>query len=990
MLKEAVGNIRKRFSNLFAEDVDELDIPSEDKPEKVIVEFVQELYDDSITWREKSLESRFADYDDPVDLWKDARKLANGKHWDVWGHRNDPSRQTWMHEITRPVIEQQIGVRKTYLTSNVHDVVLFPNVANLNEIVRQERDNTDWSKFIVEIVGRALVDGTAVGKEILDRSEFTDGLSRSIVCDPESLLPTPYSTSLNATDGCFSGETEFFANGKLVCFSDVVGDSVKVLARDGIWRNANVRSFGVQKLNKIILVPYGLRSNFKLEYTATGNHKWFTTNRGETDSLSVGDRILVSPTSANKDSQEYKDGFVHGVIFGDGSVHYETKNGYRHKIHLYGKKQRYIDLLKSHDGYVFTKDDTSSQYRYDVDEKIVYLNSCFNMKLLPSENMGLDYNAGFLDGWVAMDGSLRTDGRGGNRLSSTNKDAIDWLIKIAPLLGYCITGIMVDPTIETNYGKRTSLVQIVTLTNKPIEYVVKDISDTGRCEEVYCVVEPETHSFTLSGGVVTSNCWYLVDATLQNLHQLKQDFPDFDASGVEDISKDKIDKISMKDDVDSFERTKMVLVLTVNLDDSKMEKVPFDEDEFNRRTALIQEGQQVPVEDRDLHAEYIRRYIDWLENVVLPNVGETEEDVQFAEKISEYTQMIIEEHGQKMIEFPNDKRSKYPYGRRIIIAGDKLIEDKPNPLGYPWRKQYYKLDCEIVPGSFWGRGLPEQMWHINQTLDTFLSRAGDLSLLSIPEKWLHLEDIEELRKRKAEYNNDPLELKAYVGTAPISIQSQVPTSFYEMVNQMLDASEKRLGVNDVLSGQSPGSHASGDLVQILLSQSMNMVTGEMARNLNEFVNSVMETKVYMYRNFYTEERLWIINGRQEILNLAQELEKYPVFQIRVKPNSNFPNQWENDLALLLKMSQPLPDGTILVPPEFIQYIIGQRYPELAPGGKYYQMSKATQIGMQVMAQEQEKQQKNAQALQQAEARMTAKGLDIAMGQQPIGETNGTT
>jgi hypothetical protein len=990
MLKETVQNIRQRVSQMFTTQADEMGIPKESAKADVKVAYVKSLYEDSLKWRKKSLELRFNGYDDPINLWRAARKLANGQHWDVWGHRVDTNTVNWKHEITRPIIEQQLGVRKTYLTSNVHDVVLFPNVANLNEVARQERDNTQWGKFITELNGRALVDGTSVGKEILDKSKYDDGLAKSVICDIESIFPTPYSTSFESTDGCFSAETEFFADGRIVSFGEVVGTSVSVLTKNNEWKSADIRSFGVQKLNRIILTPSGIRSNFAIDYIATGNHRWFTVNRGETDNLSVDDRILITPSIINKESDDYKNGQIHGIIFGDGGIHNKTKRGYRNKIHLYGDKRKYIPLLQSFIGYSSINESPSSQYRYTVSEKIVYLFSDFNMKLLPSDNMSIEYRTGFLDGWIAMDGSLRSDGRGGNRLSTTNQDAVDWLIKIAPLLGYCITGIMIDPTIETNYGKRSSPVKILTLVNKPVEYTVRSISDTGRKEEVFCVVEPETHSFTLSGGIITSNCWYLIEATTQNVHQLLHDVPDFDESKVNAITNKESGETSSRSNVDTFENTKPILVMICNIDDFTKENIPFPQEEFDRRTALIHEGQDVPVEDEDNHEEYIKGYLNWLEQTVIPNMGTEPEDEQFTQQVVEYTQNIIAEHEEKFKLHPTKKRAKYPFGRRIIVAGDELLEDKPNPLKMPWRDTYYKLDCEIVPGSFWGRGLPEQLWHINETLDTFLSRYGDLTILTLPQKWMSMDDVQALKAGKMEYTNDPQEIQAFVKDPPTLIAGgQMLQGFGEMINQMLQAAESRGSQSDVVEGQSPGSHASGDLVQLLLQQSANMITGEMARNLTEVVSSIHETKIEFYRNFYTEDRLWIINGRQEVMNLSEILKQYPKFQVRVKPNSNFPNQAERDLAFILQLvdkQNVSPTGEVYVPPEFVKYLLGQLYPELAPGGKYYQLSEATKVGLQVMAQQKAKQQENEQVLRQAKSRMQSEGLNTILQ----GEKDATT
>jgi ribonucleotide reductase alpha subunit len=261
----------------------------------------------------------------------------------------------------------------------------------------------------------------------------------------------------DARYNCFSGETRFWADGTLVSFEEAVGQSVEVLAKDGAYRPASVRSFGVQKLLRYRLKPPG-RTNFAFEFVATANHRWFTSNRGEVTDLKVGDRVRVTPTpvedlvTSDHDQALYDDGFAHGFVFGDGSPR--------------------------------------------------------DLKGLPPDDLGLSYLAGFLAGWMAADGSIRSSGRGGNRLASQNGLALDWAVERAPLLGFCVSGRSMDPSTETNFGPRSSRLEILTLVPEPMEYTVREVIDEGREEGVYCVTEPVTGGFTLEGGVVTGNCWY--------------------------------------------------------------------------------------------------------------------------------------------------------------------------------------------------------------------------------------------------------------------------------------------------------------------------------------------------------------------------------------------------------------------------------------------------------------------------------------------------
>lgn len=304
----------------------------------------------------------------------------------------------------------------------------------------------------------------------------------------------------DARFNCFSGSTRFWANGTLVSFEDAVGQTVEVLAKDGQWRPAKVQSFGTQRLFRYLLKPPG-RTKFAFDFVSTAEHRWFTSNRGEVTDLRVGDKMLVTPETSIRDQAARDEGFAHGFIFGDGSKEFLKKDTYRTR--LCGEKAQHGARLKQ--ASIFHNDSKPPSFKGDP---LLFFKSSRNLKELPSDDVGFDYLSGFLDGWVAADGSVRSNGCGGNRLSTQNKIALDWVVERAPLLGYCVTGRLTDFSDETNLGSRTAPLEVLTLTRNPVEYTVRAVIDEGCEEEVFCVVEPETRSFTLEGGVVTGNCWF--------------------------------------------------------------------------------------------------------------------------------------------------------------------------------------------------------------------------------------------------------------------------------------------------------------------------------------------------------------------------------------------------------------------------------------------------------------------------------------------------
>lgn len=313
-----------------------------------------------------------------------------------------------------------------------------------------------------------------------------------------------------ALNNCFSGDTKFFAHDALMTFRDAaeVGE-VKVRSYDGMLRNASVRSFGKQPTQAVVFKPLGLRSNFKLEYVVTPNHEWILSNGSRTTELKVGDTIRVEPYKSKpsftedvfyKYSDEYRHGFAHGLIFGDGTRH--TYYPDRHFIRLCGEKNwKYTRCLERVQGYI----STTSPESYNGD-KVVAIRSQRNLKRLPEDTDSLEYRQGFLDGWIAADASHKPSGS--ICLFSQNAEAIDWVIERAPLLGYCITGDNYDSVMTTNLGVRSAPMRRLSLTRESTTYIVKEIHQLEE-KEVFCVTEPRTSSFTLMGGIFTGNCAFV-------------------------------------------------------------------------------------------------------------------------------------------------------------------------------------------------------------------------------------------------------------------------------------------------------------------------------------------------------------------------------------------------------------------------------------------------------------------------------------------------
>lgn len=309
----------------------------------------------------------------------------------------------------------------------------------------------------------------------------------------------------DARFNCVSGETRFWANGVLRTMAELSGQTVEVRCLDGQWRPAEVRSFGSQRLFDY---HFGLpgRSLYRMKVTATAGHRWITSNRGEVTDLRVGDKVRVQPDEVDREHPAYKAGFLHGLVYGDGSA--TTGRPKHYQIRLCGAKVRFLEALVASEMYASHSYPASFK-----DDPHVRLRTAVPLKDVPDESETFEYQAGFLDGWLATDGFVQ---KGATGIEVSDPVGVAWIKERAPLLGYCVTGAHENSTAGTNYGPRKCPPERLTLVRTPVEYQVKEVTDPGRHETVYCVVEPVTKTFTLAGGLPTGNCWFTTLRTTED------------------------------------------------------------------------------------------------------------------------------------------------------------------------------------------------------------------------------------------------------------------------------------------------------------------------------------------------------------------------------------------------------------------------------------------------------------------------------------------
>ncbi len=325
---------------------------------------------------------------------------------------------------------------------------------------------------------------------------------RMLVIDPEECID------------CFARTEQLVTANGLRTFEELEGLACRVLTDDG-FRPAFVKRFRRRPLTRIELAPAfeerdrygGTRlttrngSRFRRTIEATATHRWPLADGDTTVSLTTGQFLRSASRRPARDSESYRYGVLHGLVFGDGSWNkQEIRSGeHLHYVQLYGERVarfrglfdqvNFSPCLDVHPGYAGTG----------------VVRSSANLKRLLPETADAEYIAGFVDGWVAADGDpVRA---GSWRLRSIDHEALAWLERAAPLAGYVPVGSGEEASRETNFGVRSRPIRWLYLATREVFWRVMSVAAKEDDEqETFCAVVPGKHEFTLAGGVYTKNC----------------------------------------------------------------------------------------------------------------------------------------------------------------------------------------------------------------------------------------------------------------------------------------------------------------------------------------------------------------------------------------------------------------------------------------------------------------------------------------------------
>jgi DNA primase len=315
---------------------------------------------------------------------------------------------------------------------------------------------------------------------------------------------------------CLAGETRVMTWEGVKPIRELAGGTHRILGRGADWVEAPFRSFGVQPLMQISLTRNGVCK----QIYATAEHRWFirsgqtlkSSREVTTRDLRPGHRLVSKyPGTRVRNTTPSPFGIAHGLTFGDG-----TRNGTGAMAQLDAIKD--AELLKWFPLSMVTQ--------HGRQLLVHHLPRFF--KDLPPLDESVPYLYGWLAGYFAADGCVSTTGT--VMLNSADRAVLEYVRMICTRLGIGTYGVTEQTRVGFEGRQPSSLFRIVFVDSdltdefflldqhrlrfqsgsKAYErrsWVVREVLQTDRVEEVFCAVVNEGHAFTLEDNILTGNCF---------------------------------------------------------------------------------------------------------------------------------------------------------------------------------------------------------------------------------------------------------------------------------------------------------------------------------------------------------------------------------------------------------------------------------------------------------------------------------------------------
>ena len=320
---------------------------------------------------------------------------------------------------------------------------------------------------------------------------------------------------------CVSGAMDVHTRDGLVKARDLAGKTVDTLSEGGVYRPAKWDSFGAQEIYEVEfdngdIIETTAEHRWKV-LRVNGSPEWVPTVQLKGRNVPMQH---LDPALRSLDDTQYKAGVRHGLIFGDGWI--DSSRPDKSMI------RQYCDSMHLVWDYFPAEARLHHSNKYVEGTAFAgHFPAALKTTIPAVADNGRSYTFGFLAGYLAADGTI--DAKGNAALHSAKRGDLVVVRRLAAELGIPTTRIYMTRELNPWNGERAPLYRLafskagldprLVLKNKHREFVaaavksnrktrvkVAAVRSTGRFEEVFCCVEPETHTWVVGPGYLTGNC----------------------------------------------------------------------------------------------------------------------------------------------------------------------------------------------------------------------------------------------------------------------------------------------------------------------------------------------------------------------------------------------------------------------------------------------------------------------------------------------------
>jgi len=313
---------------------------------------------------------------------------------------------------------------------------------------------------------------------------------------------------------CLAGETLVHTDKGVFPAFMLAGSTHNVLTKEGKYRPAFWKSYGRQELYEVFF------ENGETLF-ATAEHEWVVSKPQGYEKVKTtelkGRRIPQQADPVKPvNEEEFREGIRHGLTFGDGCLYMKHKHAC---IKQFGDSKHLV-----YDYFSNVREEPSSGATVATLLPVHY-------KKMITGGESYSYIRGFIAGIIAADGCVSIN-NGNVMIHQADRVVLENLACIAASVGIPVIGIKTTRTHNPWTGEYSPVFQLrfvrkgvdrsLILKEKHRAYFdahpptlkrhtmkVAHVTKTNRVEEVYCCVEPVTHTFVIGNGYVTGNCFTL-------------------------------------------------------------------------------------------------------------------------------------------------------------------------------------------------------------------------------------------------------------------------------------------------------------------------------------------------------------------------------------------------------------------------------------------------------------------------------------------------